>query len=129
MEIKKISENDGNNISNISINDNTETKLNSFINKIKYKYNKSEKIDNTNIHIFGKILYYINDLTTLLFIYKIPKNSVENKFGKDIIFSFEFISLLKNHGFTQIVGVITHMDDFRQNKSLSKYKKQIKKDL
>ena len=41
--------------------------------------------------------------------------------------TFEFISLLKNHGFTQIVGVITHMDDFRQNKSLSKYKKQIKK--
>ena len=41
--------------------------------------------------------------------------------------TFEFISLLKNHGFTQIMGVITHMDDFRQNKSLSKYKKQIKK--
>ena len=91
MEIKKISENDGNNISDISINDGTEIKLNSFINKIKSKYNKSEKIDNSNIHIFGKILYYINDLTTLLFIYKIPKNSLENKFGKDIIFSFEFI--------------------------------------
>ena len=57
MEIKKISENDGNNISNISINDDAETKLNSFINKIKSKYNKSEKIDNTNIHIFGEILY------------------------------------------------------------------------
>ena len=41
--------------------------------------------------------------------------------------TFEFISLLKNHGFTQIMGVITHMDDFKQNKSLSKYKKQIKK--
>ena len=41
--------------------------------------------------------------------------------------TFEFISLLKNHGFTQIVGVITHMDDFKKNKSLSKYKKQIKK--
>ena len=41
--------------------------------------------------------------------------------------TFEFISLLKNHGFTQIMGVITHMDDFRQNKSLSKYKKQLKK--
>ena len=41
--------------------------------------------------------------------------------------TFEFISLLKNHGFTQIMGVITHMDDFKKNKSLSKYKKQIKK--
>ena len=41
--------------------------------------------------------------------------------------TFEFISLLKNHGFTSVMGVITHMDDFKQNKSLSKYKKQIKK--
>ena len=41
--------------------------------------------------------------------------------------TFEFISLLKNHGFTNIMGVITHMDDFKKNKSLSKYKKQIKK--
>ena len=41
--------------------------------------------------------------------------------------TFEFISLLKNHGFTSIIGILTHMDDFKKNKSLNKYKKQIKK--
>ena len=88
MEIKNVSEKDDN---NININNDTETILNSFINKIKSKYNNSENFDNINIHIFGKVLYYINDVTTILFIYKIPKNSVKNKFGKEIIFSFEFI--------------------------------------
>jgi ribosome biogenesis protein BMS1 len=41
--------------------------------------------------------------------------------------TFEFMSLLKNHGFTSVMGVLTHMDQFRQNKSLNKLKKQIKK--
>ena len=84
MEIKNVD-------NNININNDTETILNTFINKIKSKYNISENFDNINIHIFGKVLYYINDVTTILFIYKIPKNSVKNKFGKEIIFSFEFI--------------------------------------
>ena len=88
MEIKNVSEKEDN---NIDINNERETILNSFINKIKSKYNNSENFDNINIHIFGKVLYYINDVTTILFIYKIPKNSVKNKFGKEIIFSFEFI--------------------------------------
>jgi ribosome biogenesis protein BMS1 len=41
--------------------------------------------------------------------------------------TFEFLSLLKNHGFTSVMGVLTHMDEFRVNKSLNKLKKQIKK--
>jgi ribosome biogenesis protein BMS1 len=41
--------------------------------------------------------------------------------------TFEFLSLLKNHGFTSVFGVLTHMDQFRQNKSLNKLKKQMKK--
>jgi ribosome biogenesis protein BMS1 len=41
--------------------------------------------------------------------------------------TFEFMCFLKNHGFTSVMGVLTHMDQFRQNKSLSKLKKQIKK--
>jgi ribosome biogenesis protein BMS1 len=41
--------------------------------------------------------------------------------------TFEFLCLLKNHGFTSVMGVLTHMDEFRQNKSLNKLKKQIKK--
>ena len=86
---------------NIEYNDNSETNeniiidseavLNSFINRIMSKYNHSEKSNNSDIHIIGKILYYINDLTTILFTYKIPEDSIENKFKKDIIFSFEFI--------------------------------------
>ena len=68
-----------------------ESYIHSFIYKIKSKYNKSEKADDINIHISGKILYYIEDLTIIYFVYKIPKNSKENLFKKDIIFSFEFI--------------------------------------
>ncbi len=41
--------------------------------------------------------------------------------------TFEFLSLLKNHGYTSVMGVLTHMDEFRVNKSLNKLKKQIKK--
>lgn len=41
--------------------------------------------------------------------------------------TFEFLSLLKNHGFTSVMGVLTHMDQFRVNKSLNKLKKQMKK--
>jgi ribosome biogenesis protein BMS1 len=41
--------------------------------------------------------------------------------------TFEFLCLLKNHGFTSVMGVLTHMDEFRVNKSLNKLKKQIKK--
>lgn len=41
--------------------------------------------------------------------------------------TFEFLSLLKNHGFTSVFGVLTKMDKFRQNKSLNKLKKQMKK--
>jgi len=34
---------------------------------------------------------------------------------------------MKNHGYTNVLGVLTHMDHFPQNKSLSKLKRQIKK--
>ena len=89
MENKIISENDTSNDNSITIDN--ETKLNSFIDKIKNKYNHSENFDNTNIHLTGKILYYMNNLTIILFTYKIPKNNEKNKFQKDIIFSLEFI--------------------------------------
>ena len=41
--------------------------------------------------------------------------------------TFEYISMLKNHGSTCILGVLTHMDDLKQGKSLTKIKKQLKK--
>ena len=89
MENKIISENDTS--KDISLIIDNEKKINSFINKIKQKYNHSENFDDINIHISGKILYYVNNLTIILLTYKIPKNHENNIFQKDIIFSFEFI--------------------------------------
>ena len=91
MEKNKISLSNESDYNETHIIIDQESYINSFIYKIKLKYNKSEKSDDVNIHITGKILYYIEDLTILLFIYKIPKNAKENLFKKDIIFSFEFI--------------------------------------
>ena len=91
MEKNKISLSNDTDFNETHIIIEPESYINSFIYKIKLKYNTSEKSDDINIHITGKILYYIEDLTILLFIYRIPKNSKENLFKKDIIFSFEFI--------------------------------------
>ena len=91
MEKNRISLSNESDFNETHITIEPESYINSFIYKIKLKYNTSEKADDINIHITGKILYYIEDLTIISFIYKIPKNSKENLFKKDIIFSFEFI--------------------------------------
>ena len=91
MDNKIISSSNESDENDYNIIINPESKLNSFINKIKYKYSHSDNFDDVNINMTGKILHYIDDLTIILFIYKIPKNSEENEFEKDIIFSFEFI--------------------------------------
>ena len=70
-----------------------------------------------------------NDISSLIDLAKIADVAVvliDARVGFEME-AFEFISLLKNHGFTNIVGVITHMDEFKKNKGLSKYKRQIKK--
>ena len=90
-KIKIISSSNESDENDLNIIINPESKLNSFIHKIKCKYNHSDDFDNIHIHMTGKILHYKDDLTIILFIYKIPKNSIENKFEEDIIFSFEFI--------------------------------------
>ncbi|KRX10661.1 P-loop containing nucleoside triphosphate hydrolase [Pseudocohnilembus persalinus] len=41
--------------------------------------------------------------------------------------TFEFISILRSHGFPNVMGVQTHMDYFKENKTLSKAKKRYKK--
>lgn len=41
--------------------------------------------------------------------------------------SFEFLSLLQNHGMPNVMGVLTHLDYFRENKMLRKTKKRMKK--
>ena len=39
---------------------------------------------------------------------------------------FEFLNICQVHGFPKIMGVLTHLDMFRQNKQLRKTKKKLK---
>lgn len=41
--------------------------------------------------------------------------------------TFEFLSILKSHGFPNVMGVLTHLDFFKENKQLRKTKKKLKK--
>jgi ribosome biogenesis protein BMS1 len=38
--------------------------------------------------------------------------------------TFEFLSLLKCHGFPHVMGVLTHLDFYKENKQLRKAKKK-----
>ena len=58
MEKNKISLSNESDYNETHIIIDQESYINSFIYKIKLKYNKSEKSDDVNIHITGKILYY-----------------------------------------------------------------------
>jgi ribosome biogenesis protein BMS1 len=40
--------------------------------------------------------------------------------------TFEFLNQLQLHGFPKVIGVLTHLDKFRINKSLQKTKKALK---
>ncbi|GBG27584.1 Ribosome biosis protein BMS1-like [Hondaea fermentalgiana] len=40
--------------------------------------------------------------------------------------TFEFLNILQLHGFPKVMGVLTHLDKFRDNKSLKKLKKRLK---
>lgn len=41
--------------------------------------------------------------------------------------TFEFISLLNNHGFPNVMGVLTHIDFFKDGKTFRKTRKMYKK--
>ena len=41
--------------------------------------------------------------------------------------TFEFLSLLKCHGFPYVMGALTHLDFYKENKQLRKTKKKFKK--
>lgn len=41
--------------------------------------------------------------------------------------TFEYLSILKNHGMGCVMGVLTHLDKFKENKALKKIKKSMKK--
>lgn len=40
--------------------------------------------------------------------------------------TFEFLNLLQLHGFPKVMGVLTHLDSFKANKTLQKTKKALK---
>jgi len=39
---------------------------------------------------------------------------------------FEAVSVLKTHGFPQVMGILTHLDMVKDNKSLKKMRKRMK---
>ena len=41
--------------------------------------------------------------------------------------TFEFLTIMQNHGLPCVMGVMTHLDQFKENKALRKIKKQMKK--
>lgn len=40
--------------------------------------------------------------------------------------TFEFLNICQVHGFPKIMGVLTHLDSFKNNKQLRKVKKRLK---
>jgi ribosome biogenesis protein BMS1 len=52
--------------------------------------------------------------------------TVDASFGFEME-TFEFLNILKTHGLPKVMGVLTHLDSFRDNKSLRKMKKRMKK--
>lgn len=40
--------------------------------------------------------------------------------------TFEFLNICQVHGFPRIMGVLTHLDAFKNNKTLRKTKKNLK---
>lgn len=50
---------------------------------------------------------------------------VDAKFGFEME-TFEFLNLLQTHGFPKVMGVFTHLDQFRTSKNLRKTKKLLK---
>jgi len=41
--------------------------------------------------------------------------------------TFEYLSILKAHGFPNVMGVLTHLDYFKETSSIRKVKKGLKK--
>jgi ribosome biogenesis protein BMS1 len=50
---------------------------------------------------------------------------VDAKFGFEME-TFEFLNILQTHGFPKVMGVFTHLDQFRTAKNLRKTKKLLK---
>eukprot|EP01129_Flabellula_baltica_P013705 TRINITY_DN6420_c0_g1_i1.p1 TRINITY_DN6420_c0_g1~~TRINITY_DN6420_c0_g1_i1.p1 ORF type:complete len:1065 (-),score=328.05 TRINITY_DN6420_c0_g1_i1:435-3395(-) len=70
-----------------------------------------------------------NDLTSMIDIAKIVDLAilvVDAKFGFEME-TFEFLNIMRQHGFPKVIGVLTHLDLFSKQNALSKTKKALKR--
>ncbi|KAI9469829.1 MAG: hypothetical protein EXX96DRAFT_532050 [Benjaminiella poitrasii] len=69
-----------------------------------------------------------NDLNSMIDIAKIADLvllMIDASFGFEME-TFEFLNILQSHGFPKVMGVLTHLDKFRNNKTLKTTKKRLK---
>lgn len=69
-----------------------------------------------------------NDINSMIDVAKIADLvllMIDASFGFEME-TFEFLNVLQVHGFPKIMGILTHLDKFRENKKLRKTKKTLK---
>ncbi|XP_062330818.1 ribosome biogenesis protein BMS1 homolog [Osmerus eperlanus] len=69
-----------------------------------------------------------NDISTMIDLAKVADlvlMLIDASFGFEME-TFEFLNICQVHGFPRIMGVLTHLDSFRNNKALRKTKKRLK---
>ncbi|KAI9202712.1 uncharacterized protein BJ171DRAFT_166060 [Polychytrium aggregatum] len=69
-----------------------------------------------------------NDLNSMIDIGKVADLVlllIDASFGFEME-TFEFLNILQIHGFPKVMGVLTHLDKFKDNKALRKTKKRLK---
>ncbi|XP_076855365.1 ribosome biogenesis protein BMS1 homolog [Brachyhypopomus gauderio] len=69
-----------------------------------------------------------NDINTMIDLAKVADlvlMLIDASFGFEME-TFEFLNICQVHGFPRIMGVLTHLDSFKNNKSLNKTKKRLK---
>ncbi|KAI7850342.1 hypothetical protein BDC45DRAFT_487971 [Circinella umbellata] len=69
-----------------------------------------------------------NDMNSMIDVAKIADLVlllIDASFGFEME-TFEFLNILQSHGFPKVMGVLTHLDKFRNNKALRTTKKRLK---
>ncbi|KAI8390979.1 uncharacterized protein BYT42DRAFT_555079 [Radiomyces spectabilis] len=69
-----------------------------------------------------------NDMNSMIDVAKIADLvllMIDASFGFEME-TFEFLNILQSHGFPKVMGVLTHLDKFRNNKTLRTTKKKLK---
>uniref|UniRef100_A0A4W4EIV6 Bms1-type G domain-containing protein n=1 Tax=Electrophorus electricus TaxID=8005 RepID=A0A4W4EIV6_ELEEL len=69
-----------------------------------------------------------NDINTMIDLAKVADlvlMLIDASFGFEME-TFEFLNICQVHGFPRVMGVLTHLDSFKNNKSLNKTKKRLK---